>query len=203
MIDVILRELRMRRQRLAGNRHLRICPSCRHLYGDCGQPSPQRCRCEWPIGDDPWPRYDHNTSAELCRCCGLELLKSGSRWSVWFCESCKNRVRRLNRDAGRCILPLGRHSLHANVSLTGKQARRPGEVMAFVAALHAIGDARKVLGRWAERVVDLNIEAMGLEVPPEGLLLGDYIGAICRRPPASKRRRFRDMTSFLIEMSNA
>ena len=30
---------------------------------------------------------------------------------VWFCRECLYRVKDLNNGAGRCVVPIGRHSL--------------------------------------------------------------------------------------------
>lgn len=93
-----------------------ICGRCCALRGkipdDDG--AGQRCKCtplEVRQQEPTWHRYDYNTYAELCRCCGLVLLKSGNRYSVWFCEPCKEAVVALNRAAGRCLIPIGRHSI--------------------------------------------------------------------------------------------
>jgi hypothetical protein len=94
-----------------------LCGTCHGLYEDKPQPgfaTPQRCACSRT--DEPtWPRYDFNEHIHLCECCRLVPLRSGSRWSVWFCEECKARVRNLKqhhravRDPYRSALADGRH----------------------------------------------------------------------------------------------
>ena len=59
---------------------------------------------------------DFPTAAELCRCCGLELLQSGCKWSVWFCNDCKPRVLKLNQSVGAWVIPIRRHSLMHGLS---------------------------------------------------------------------------------------
>ena len=49
----------------------------------------QRCHCVPAEGLLTQPRVgDFNAEIELCRACGLVPLRSGSRWSVWFCGPC-------------------------------------------------------------------------------------------------------------------
>jgi hypothetical protein len=98
-----------------------ICMTCRTLF-EMRPPSPdaprQRCRCE-PADPKEW-RSDLTERAHLCGCCRLELLRSGSRWSVWFCDECKERVRELNARLGRYVIPIGRHSMMAGVGVPGQ-----------------------------------------------------------------------------------
>jgi len=73
----------------------RICTTCYEPYGTEAQqgfPTPQRCRCD-KTDESTWPRFDFNEHVHLCRCCRAVALDSGSRWSVWFCKPCKDRVR--------------------------------------------------------------------------------------------------------------
>jgi hypothetical protein len=109
-----------------GHHDFVLCGTCHELYEDAPQPgfaTPQRCKCRRT--DEPkWPRYDFNEHLHLCECCRLVGLRSGSRWSVWFCEECKTRVMNLNRLAGRCLIPIGRHSLMAGVGLDGSELAR-------------------------------------------------------------------------------
>jgi hypothetical protein len=58
--------------------------------------------------EEKWPGFDFNTIVELCYCCGQEELKSGSRWSVWFCEECKEKVIDFNTRFQQTIIPIGR-----------------------------------------------------------------------------------------------
>ncbi len=99
----------------------RICTTCHDPYGTEAQqgfPTPQRCRCNRT--DEPtWPRFDFNEHVHLCRCCRAVALDSGSRWSVWFCKPCKDRVRLLNHRLRRAAIPIGRHSLMAGVGIAG------------------------------------------------------------------------------------
>jgi hypothetical protein len=106
-----------------GTRRFRLCGICHELYEPVpapGFPTPQRCRCR-PSDKPTWPRFDYNEHLRLCECCRLEPLKSGSRWSVWFCEECKGRVLSFNHLLGRYAIPIGRHSMMGGISLHGPE----------------------------------------------------------------------------------
>ena len=84
-----------------------LCGTCHELFEQepqAGFPSAQRCRCH-PSDEPTWPRFDFNEHLHLCECCRLDPLRSGSRWSVWFCDECKARVRDLNHRLGRYVDP--------------------------------------------------------------------------------------------------
>ena len=100
-----------------------LCATCRGLYEERRSPgfaTPQRCRCRH-VDEPTWPRYDFNEHLHLCECCRLVPLRSGSRWSVWFCDECKARVRDLNHTLGRYVIPIGRHSLMGGIGIAGAE----------------------------------------------------------------------------------
>ncbi|HET8526107.1 MAG TPA: hypothetical protein VFM81_05660 [Actinomycetota bacterium] len=107
-------------------RNFVLCGTCLDLFEElpaAGSPTPQRCRCR--STDEPvWPGHDFNEHLHLCECCRLVPLRSGSRWSVWFCGDCKSEVMDLNRLVGHCVIPIGRHSLMAGVGLAGRELTR-------------------------------------------------------------------------------
>lgn len=165
---------------------LRLCGTCLQICG----PVPERddgaqqyCGCPPLEPRPPQPRWgaDHNTYAELCRCCGLRLLRSGTRYSVWFCDYCKPLILTLNRQLGRYLVPIGRHSLMAGVAV------RPVEE-GFTAAAEFLADATvdMVAGigsteRWARAVVARNVEVLGFE-PGTDVYLGKYLWSVRRSP---------------------
>jgi hypothetical protein len=104
---------------------LELCRTCLHLRGPfydefnrCERVQP--CSCD-PI-QPPWNAFDYNECAELCRCCAAECVSSGSKWSLFFCEDCKMRVVAHNQGAGRCVIPIGRHSIMNGVFLSRADA---------------------------------------------------------------------------------
>lgn len=161
---------------------LRICGTCRGLRGpvpDRGDGAEQLCRCRSLELRQAQPRWggDHNTYAELCRCCGLRLLRSGSRFSVWFCDYCKPLVITLNRQLGRYVVPIGRHSIMSGVAV------RPAEE-GFTAAAELLADLTldMIAGidsteEWARTVVARNLEVLGFE-PDTDVYLGKYLWTV-------------------------
>lgn len=124
---------------------LKLCRECFELYGPIclgdGQSVEQRCFCGPAKGDEKWcvdGRYvnDFNTEYELCYCCGLEVIPSGSRWSSFYCNACRGRIHILNERMGRCVVPRGRHSMMNGISLSGARARDEKAVAEFAAGVN-------------------------------------------------------------------
>ena len=99
-----------------GRRHrpvvLEVCVEC------CGLRGPHDghdnlCRCDTAAWDvEPVPRCgDLHDNVRLCRSCVTALAPGSSRWSSYFCDACRPRVIGLNREAGRCVVPIGPHSI--------------------------------------------------------------------------------------------
>jgi hypothetical protein len=175
------------------------------VCGDCGDavgPVPgwggaiQRGPC--PVhahtdGDPRWTRGDYERGVQLCQCCGTVALASGSKFSVWFCATCKQRVLQLNRAHGRCILPLGRHSVHAGFLLPGAEASNPVSVHCFLTAVNSLNEPRQLTSEWGRLVVPMNLQELGLDASSV-VSAGQYVelaGGI------DKDRRFLEMFDFL------
>ena len=98
-----------------------LCMTCRVIF-EPKPPAPgllrQRCNCDRSEGPR-WEKSDLDERAHLCECCRLELLPSGSRWSVWFCHECKEQVLELNARLGSCVVPIGRHSFMSGIGVPG------------------------------------------------------------------------------------
>ena len=108
-------------------RIFRICDACQQPFGtepQPGYPIPQRCACDRLADELVWPGFDYNEHLRLCMCCRGIALPSGSRWSVWFCGPCKDRVRLYNDRLGRVAIPIGRHSLMAGIGISGVELSR-------------------------------------------------------------------------------
>lgn len=138
-----------------------VCGTCGDLFETSprpGFPTPQRCMCHRRDAADPkWDRYDFNEHLHLCRCCRSVALSSGSRWSVWFCGECKQRVLALNRAMGGTVVPIGRHTLMAGVSVSGSDLAEAADhevaqlVDGFHAAAMGLFDAMHRLEEFAHR----------------------------------------------------
>ena len=85
---------------------LSICRDCLELRGALPDGRVQRCRCEsrGSLKEKRWPGYDFNVSFELCYFCAAEAIPSGSRWSSFYCDGCREHAEKRE-------LPLGRHAL--------------------------------------------------------------------------------------------
>ena len=121
------------------------------MDGSPGFATPQRCRCRH-VDEPTWPRYDFNEHLHLCECCRLVPLRSGSRWSVWFCDECKARVRDLNHTLGRYVIPIGRHSLMGGIGIAGAELAhaRHGDAVVLIERFSIQA------GRWSESMDHLN-----------------------------------------------
>lgn len=136
---------------------LRQLCSCekRELRAGGGRPIPR------------WPGYDFNLKAELCRLCAADVLRSGHRFSVWFCHPCHGAVRDANDRLGRYLIPVGRHSVHAGVLVNPRQGlhtvtRQVTDLVGFMTDLAGRMDALE--GWRADRVAGLLVEK-GLTSP--------------------------------------
>ena len=117
-------------------------------------------------------------AVELCRCCGLVPLRSGSRWSVWLCDGCKPRALELNGRAGRAIVPIGRHSLMHGIGISGPvKEEESEEVAAVCAAANGLFEAIDRLHEWARLRIAFNVERLGFATDvPVGLI--EYLARI-------------------------
>lgn len=163
---------------------LLLCGRCNELRGqvpDQPKGTEQLCRCT-PVEvrrEQPSWGGDHNTYAELCRCCGLVLLKSGSRWSVWLCDYCKPLVMALNRQSGRCVVPLGRHSLMNGIGLRASDFERPDAIARFASASRGLFAQVEGLDGYRRSVIAHNRRVLGFE-PHEDVYLGKYLWTVRR-----------------------
>lgn len=162
------------------------------------EPATGRVLGEWrPIrtgdGRSPLDALDFPTPAELCRCCGQELLPSGSRWSVWFCAECKERVVALNERARTCVVPIGRHSLMNGVFMTGRPPKSV-EIEGFAVRLADLFDRTHQLDDWAPEAVRRNCVATGLDGRAE-VPLAEYLDVV-RRARLPRSDAFRAMLNW-------
>lgn len=157
------------------HRYLQVCRDCARLWeaetGGRDRPPAQQCTCSGP--PESWEGWDVAEWARLCDCCLGEVLQSGSRWSVWFCEDCKRRVMGLNAAIGMPLIPIGRHSL-----MHGITAHPDGpeiQVEAFVEAMSGLSGRMGTLGDWKEHRLGAIFDAFGLT---SGVTLADYLEAL-------------------------
>lgn len=176
-----------------------VCGACGDVVGPIGGGTDRvqtgTCRLHEAAEEERWSRYDFNRHVEICRCCGTILLRSGSKWSVWFCDDCKDAVLALGRRHGRCIVPIGRHSVHAGLMLTNEDRDDPVALHCFVESYNAITDVMRVVEDWRGVVIRRNLETMGL-APDSIVPVARYVTGVAEVDPAA---RFQEMVAYLQE----
>ena len=86
---------------------LRVCLEHGGLYED--RPDPEtdyQQRCHDRRDQEKWDGYDINEWIRLCDCCLAVPMRSGSKWSSFFCNNCRPGIL-----AGERGIPIGRHSM--------------------------------------------------------------------------------------------
>jgi hypothetical protein len=99
------------------------------------------------------PRHDYATYVELCHACGLEAIRSGSKWSQFFCSDCHDVIRDLNRTLGFALIPIGRHSIMNSFSLGGKDIEDRQKIVSFVKGLRSLFFRMDALRDWRRLMV--------------------------------------------------
>jgi hypothetical protein len=93
---------------------LSYCPRCADVYGAL-RGLGKRCGCPRSAGvTNVFDGGDFPTPFEVCWYCQVEIIRSGSKWSTYFCEECRIEVMRVNdwlASVRLVVLPIGRHSL--------------------------------------------------------------------------------------------
>ena len=150
-----------------------LCRKCLALRGPCFDTfsrceRTQRCGCE--PKDPPWKAYDYNTAIELCYCCAATTVSSGSRWSAFFCDTCRERVCAYNRAAGFAVIPIGRHSIMNAIFVSGQDAKSRVAQRAFEAGMANLFTRMDRLCEWKRdrvRVVVQSIPGEETAIPLE------------------------------------
>ena len=162
--------------------YFHICGAC-FMLDERGRPDErdQRCPCR-PCDETRWPGYDFNERVALCRCCGQEALRSGSRWSPFFCRECQLLAMGVSIWEQRLVLPIGRHSLmHTfvpGVRVASPVAQIPSrdEVAAnLVTGVRAVSAGGDLLRLWATTCVAHNMKTLRLR---GGVRLITYLEAV-------------------------
>jgi len=169
----------------AGHEALAVCATCGELFRE-DRPGAlglsQRCGCRRTPDEARWDGFDFNEWACLCRCCGQVVLRSGSRWSVWFCQDCKEPIRGFNLTygwQGTSIIPIGRHSLMNGIGLSPVEIEDLQRSERFVEDIKNLVGRSDLLSRWAADRVRLNLELVGLAGP--SVPLREYLLETSRR----------------------
>ena len=185
-----------------------ICPVCFAVHGlleieGLGRgPYDQRCNCQVDVEPaERWPGFDFNTYLELCRCCAMEPLKSGSRWSPYFCTECRDRVVSFNRRHRQWVIPIGRHSAMHGDLLAGDEAAIEEHAEHFALRVHGLFAAIDHLDKWASERVRQNIESLGCAAGQE-IDLAWYLTA-ARTRPLEKQTAFNSLREHFIRPADS
>jgi hypothetical protein len=160
----------------------RVCGPWRFLDGEHdGGTFVQTCQCE-PRAPETWPRFDFNTSVELCWCCAAEALPTGSRWAQILCPVCKERALRLVRRDGRLPVPLGRHSLMNRISAPLDDVwSSPDRVPEFARRLSEMSAGIIAMWEWGGRQALANLRAVRGD-RAGNVPLATYLAAVAALP---------------------
>lgn len=196
---------------------LYLCGTCHGLYETEGSAPPQRCRCTKDPDEPRWDGFDFNERVHLCECCRIELLPSGSRWSVWFCQECKTRATSCNDDWRRWLIPIGRHTLMAKdygrdgasdtpISLAGKEvtdpdtARRDQAIDRFATGMSGLFGNVHRLHRWSAFRLAAILDQLGMA--GSDVLADDYLTALRALaqtdPSFDKPAAFHDLSGYVL-----
>jgi endogenous inhibitor of DNA gyrase (YacG/DUF329 family) len=182
---------------------LRVCGSCFKLY-ETGHADGENQRCDCQPRQDArrWAGMDFNEHARLCACCGTEVLRSGSRYSPYFCRECQLLAMGVSLWERRLVIPIGRHSLmHAFVPAprTPSLAAHGGDVGALASTVHtammAISIGSERLSLWSAAVVSRHLKRLGLA---GGTSVSQYLAANARDEESPTRwSLFAEMCEFI------
>jgi hypothetical protein len=157
----------------------------------------QRCSCN-RTEEEKWPRSDFPEHTRLCMCCLGEELRSGSRWSVWFCEDCKWRAIVLNETFGTAVIPIGRHSIMNGFALKGDDSSPTrAQTEQFVRQLNGMFGQINDLHEWMRCRLTYVLGQLGGAWAGD-LALSEFLTGLhsASKEDLSSRRAFEEMCSF-------
>jgi ADP-ribosylglycohydrolase len=189
-----------------GYEEMKICITCTRIYGfyldQYGRKSLyQKCGCcgSNPKADMPpsgkeegaWPGFDFNEIFTLCYCCGREVLRSGTKWSVWFCEECKKRVMDFNTLFQQTVIPIGPHSLMVGCGLRATDSQDERKLRDFLTRVQKFFGNVTFLGEGRDQMIRRNLKIFGYA---QDVLLVDYLCREAELP--SKLEAFQSLIDF-------
>lgn len=100
--------------------------------------------------------------AELCRCCGAELVDARHKFALWFCRACFSRARAVNVACGRCAIPVGWHSIVNAVFINSERAKSRSGASVEADQLNAFFRETGTVWDWGQNVVERQWQRAGL-----------------------------------------
>jgi hypothetical protein len=187
------------RGRLHRPPNLQLCVDC------CGLRGPydgfdNLCRCDDRAWDRlPIPRCgDLHNNAHLCRSCISALAPGCSRWTFYYCEACRPHVARLNRLSGRCVVPIGPHSMMNRVVHTaGDGPDVDAQAVAFADQLSTLFQNQTTLHELTVQRTRTRLTDFGID--DHAVVVDDYFD-LCRADGWDTERGFAD---FMLSIGEA
>jgi len=164
----------------ANRLNVKICRRCYELYGliyiEDGHKVQQHCGCNY-TDEKTWTYYDYNRHYETCYCCGLRIIECGSKWSIFYCPDCVSKIGRLNRTAGQCVIPIGRHSIMNGFALSGSDLseNRDEAIESFIQAHNRTASLIDLAYDYAKIILKRQLDRVGL---PEDGTVFDFMQLI-------------------------
>ena len=192
---------------------LMICKKCLQLYemdislnrkynrNENRRKLLQKCQCkslETSLIEETWKGFDFNKKVELCYCCSMELINSGSRWSVFYCDECKDRVRAFNDIVGKVVIPLGRHSVMNSLVIEYKSHDLDVEISKFVTGWNSLVGIIDKIVDWSTQFLFQNLHDLGFRFDSD-IRLKEYDECLPDLR-TTKKETFLNMLDFLHKL---
>ena len=142
-----------------------------------------------------WPGSNFNTSVEFCHCCSKALINTGSKFSSFYCEDCKQLISDYNNQSASLQIPMGRHSFMNGVKLqmpfTKKEERQ------FTLNLSSFFKYIDLVREWQKLCLFENLHDLGFNF--SGDIALPYYDRLIQNPENGKRGYFLRMVEYLKE----
>ena len=110
-----------------------------------------------------------------CAICGLKITNGHTKWRQILCGPCKDRARPINEAAGRCLIPIGIHSIVNGMALqVGAGGITDAQAIAVADQLKAVLGAAGGLQKYGETLIKRRAAELDL---PELVPFDDYVVA--------------------------
>jgi hypothetical protein len=93
------------------------------------------------------------------------------------CPGCSPSIGRFNQAVGRCVVPIGRHSIMNGVAVAVEDVYDDVVLDVFVRDMASLFETMDFLSSWAAQVVAHNLSALGRD-PGDAIPLKDYLDLV-------------------------